>query len=126
MKKAYRLKKDFDFQRVFKQGRSVANRQLVLYVYPKPEQVHFRVGLSVGKRIGNAVTRNQIKRYLRQALLELEDQINHEFDFVLIAREDILTKNLKEIKESILHVMKLAGILAKQRKHQGGMNEKQK
>lgn len=126
MKKAYRLKKDFDFQRVFKKGRSVANRQLVLYVYPKPEQVHFRVGLSVGKRIGNAVTRNRIKRLLRQALLELEDQINHEFDFVLIAREDILTKNLEEIKKSILHVMKLAGILANQRKNQGGMNEKQK
>ena len=113
MRKEYRVKKEYEFQRVFREGESVANRQLVLYVYPKPEQAHFRVGLSVGKKIGNAVERNQVKRYIRQALLELEPAIQSDIDFLLIARKDIQTKTFHEVKSSIIHVMNIAGILDK-------------
>ncbi|MGX7092731.1 ribonuclease P protein component [Hutsoniella sourekii] len=111
MKKKYRVKSDRDFQRVFHQGESVANRQLVLYVLAKEHQDHFRVGLSVGKKMGNAVQRNQIKRYLRQAIFELEDQIPAEIDFILIARHGIKGMGVDQIKSSICHVMKLAKIL---------------
>lgn len=111
MKKAYRVKSEKEFQKVFHNGESIANRQLVLYVYPKPEQVHFRVGLSVGKKMGNAVKRNQIKRYLRQALLELKPAIKPDVDFILIARHDIRDKDYFQVKRSIIHVMKLANIL---------------
>lgn len=126
MRKAYRIKKEAEFQRVFKQGKSFANRQLVLYVYPKTEQVHFRVGLSVGKKIGSAVVRNQVKRYLRQALYELENFIDPDIDFILIARQDILNKDFHEIKQSIIHVMNIAGIFNYPlfKNYQGGMNEK--
>ena len=86
MKKAYRIKKEREFQHVYHHAQTYANRQLVLYVYPKPEQAHFRVGLSVGKRIGNAVMRNKVKRYLRQSLQDLEHEIPHEYDYLLIAR----------------------------------------
>lgn len=113
MKKIYRVKKESEFQCVFKNGQSIANRQLVLYVYPKPEQVHFRVGLSVGKKIGNAVERNQVKRYLRQALHELESVIQPDIDFILIARQDIKGKSFIQVKQSMIHVMKLANILDK-------------
>ena len=71
---------------MFKHGKSFANRQLVIYYVEKPGQEHFRIGLSVGKKIGNAVTRNRIKRYLRQAFQELEDQIENPYDIVIIAR----------------------------------------
>ncbi len=111
IKKEYRVKTEKDFQRVFHQGSSVANRQLVLYVYPKHDQEHFRVGLSVGKKIGNAVVRNQIKRYLRQALLELKPFIQKDIDFILIARLDIKTKSMTQIKKSMVHVMNLAEII---------------
>ncbi|UUX33074.1 ribonuclease P protein component [Fundicoccus culcitae] len=113
MKKKYRVKSEKDFQLVFHQGESIANRQLVLYVYPKPGQEHFRVGLSVGKKIGNAVVRNQVKRYLRQAIFELSDAINPEIDFLLIARPDIRQKDFAQIKQSIIHVMNLAKIIDK-------------
>ena len=113
MRKEYRVKKEYEFQRAFREGESVANRQLVLYVYPKPEQAHFRVGLSVGKKIGNAVERNQVKRYIRQALLELEPAIQSDIDFLLIARKDIQTKTFHEVKSSIIHDMNIAGILDK-------------
>lgn len=123
MKKAHRIKKEKEFQLVFHQGRNIANKQLVLYVYPKPEQVHFRVGLSVGKKLGNAVTRNQIKRYLRQALFELSPYIEQEYDFLLIARRDILNKDLAGVKQSIIHVMKLAKVIHLEVNHLGGNNE---
>ncbi len=64
-------KKEAEFQAVFDHGQSVANRNFVIY-YLQREQPHFRVGISVGKKIGHtAVMRNQIKRYIRQTLLEL-------------------------------------------------------
>lgn len=111
MKKSYRVKTDKDFQKVYRHGESVANRQLVLYVYPKADQKHFRVGLSVGKKIGNAVVRNRIKRLIRAALQELKPAINPEIDFLLIARRDIIDKDFHQIKNSIIHVMNIAGII---------------
>lgn len=111
IKKKYRVKSEYDFQKVFHEGKSVANRQLVLYIFSKPEQAHFRIGISVGKKIGNAVKRNQVKRYIRQAIQELENQIDPQLDFLLIARPDIRDKNFQEIKQSIIHVMKLAKII---------------
>ena len=111
IKKVYRVKSDYDFQKVFHQGQSVANRQLVLYTLAKDNQKHFRMGISVGKKIGNAVERNQIKRYIRQAILELEQYIHNDLDFLLIARPDIRDKNFDQIKRSIIHVMKLGKVI---------------
>jgi len=113
VKKIYRVKKANEFQEVFHHGKSIANRQLVLYAYPKPGQDHFRVGLSVGKKMGNAVQRNQIKRYLRQALHELEPTINNELDILLIARKDICGRDFAQVKKSMIHIMKLAQIINK-------------
>ena len=73
MNKRQRIKKNEEFQQVFKNGKSFANRQFVVYCYRKEEQAEFRVGLSVSKKVGNAVTRNRIKRYLRQTFLEMKD-----------------------------------------------------
>ena len=72
LKKKYRVKKNEEFQQIFKQGESFANKQLVIYYVPKKDQHHFRVGISVGKKLGNAVMRNQIKRYIRESLRQLE------------------------------------------------------
>lgn len=111
MKKEYRVKSEKDFQLAFQNGTSFANRQLVLYVYPKSEQVHFRVGFSVGKKMGNAVNRNKIKRKLRQAIHELSPFISNQYDFLVIARQDIKTKNFYQIKKSLIHVMKIASVI---------------
>lgn len=127
MKKAHRVKSQHDFQRVYHKGSSKANRQLVLYYLEKPDQDHFRLGLSVGKKLGNAVQRNQIKRYIRQAVTELSPAIAKTFDFLLIARPDINTKNYHEIKQSVIHVMKLASkIDVDKLSDQGGMHERKK
>jgi ribonuclease P protein component, eubacterial len=76
MRKSYRIKKENEFQYVYSNGDSVANRNFVLYKMPKDDQKHWRVGLSVGKKVSHtAVGRNRIKRYVRQSLLELKPEI---------------------------------------------------
>ncbi len=99
LKKSYRIKANKEFQHVFKHGKSFANRQLVLYYIKKPEQTHFRIGLSVGKKIGNAVTRNRIKRYLREAFHELEAGVEPGYDIVIIARQPTKRMNYHEMKK---------------------------
>lgn len=113
MKKAYRVKKEADFQKVFHQGESMANRQFVVYSLNKENQSHFRVGLSVGKKIGNAVKRNEIKRKIRHVLIDMdhEDLIRPDVDFVVIARQPTKQMSFDEMKKSLLHVMKKAGLL---------------
>lgn len=105
MKKTYRIKKNEEFQHVFKNGKSFANRQLVIYFLHKQEQTHFRVGLSVSKKIGNAVVRNQVKRYLRQAFLELKPQVKPSLDIVIIARAPVKDMDYHQIKKSLIHVL---------------------
>ncbi|RKQ32977.1 ribonuclease P protein component [Oceanobacillus halophilus] len=105
MKKRFRIKKNEDFQFVFRKGKSFANRQLVIYYLEKPGQDHFRIGLSVGKKIGNAVTRNRIKRYLRQAFQELEDNIKYPHDIVIIARNQTKNMEYEAVKKSLNHLL---------------------
>ncbi|MGM0901548.1 MAG: ribonuclease P protein component [Bacillota bacterium] len=113
MKKELRIKKNKEFQQVFQNGKSFANRQFVVYVLKKQDQESFRIGLSVSKKLGNAVTRNQIKRYIRQAFLELKDEVRTGNDYVIIARKPAAEMGMQEIKKSLEHVLKVARVLKK-------------
>ncbi|WP_286923229.1 MULTISPECIES: ribonuclease P protein component [Lysinibacillus] len=113
MKKRQRVKKNEDFQRVFKNGKSFANRQFVVYFLMKEEQTEFRIGLSVSKKLGNAVTRNQIKRYIRQSIHELKDELKPNIDYVIIARQPAATMDFHDVKQSLQHVLRIAKVLKK-------------
>lgn len=118
MKKEYRVKKNKEFQEIFKKGKSFANRQFVVYSLKRPGQTHFRIGLSVSKKLGNAVKRNQIKRYIRQAFLELEEELQNEYDYIIIARKPAADMDFFDIKSSLVHVLKLSKVLrGKKRVH---------
>ncbi|ETP66975.1 ribonuclease P [Planococcus glaciei] len=110
MNKQQRIKKNTEFQRIFKKGKSFANRQFIVYVL-KNDQPEFRVGLSVSKKVGNAVTRNRIKRYIRQTFLELKDDVLANADYVIIARQQAANLDFHESKKSLEHVLKIARAL---------------
>ncbi|QPA30954.1 ribonuclease P protein component [Thermaerobacillus caldiproteolyticus] len=111
MKKKYRIKKNEEFQQVFEHGVSMANRQFVVYMLDRPDQPYFRIGLSVSKKLGKAVVRNRIKRYIRQFFLEMKDQITEGKDYVIIARMPTSEMNYAEVKKSLLHVLRKIGAL---------------
>jgi len=112
MRKSYRIKKENEFQYVYSKGKSVANRNFVLYTMPKEKQKHFRVGISVGKKVSHtAGGRNRIKRYIRQSLLELKPEIPQELDFLIIARKPAVDLDMFESKKNIVHLLKLGKVL---------------
>lgn len=110
MKKMYRVKKNSDFQMVFQQGTSFANRQFVVYQLSKEKQPYFRIGLSVSKKLGNAVVRNRTKRLIRQVFTELKEDINIGNDYVIIARKPCVELEYEEFKKSLIHVLKRGNI----------------
>lgn len=107
MEKAYRIKKNDDFQKVYKQGKSVANKQFIVYRLKNQENEHFRLGISVSKKIGNAVTRNRIKRAIRESFTRHKQDIIKD-DFIVIARNPSKDMTVEEIHKSLEHVMKIA------------------
>ena len=109
MKKRFRVKKEKDFNAIFKEGKSFANRKFVIYRLENNEQ-HFRVGLSVSKKLGNAVMRNQIKRRIRHILVEHKNQLVENVDFVVIARKGVEILDYAEMEKNLLHVLKLSKI----------------
>lgn len=111
MRKEQRVKKNEEFQDIFKKGTSIANRQFVLYFLKKDEPQPFRIGISVSKKIGNAVCRNRIKRYVRQSFLELREEVKDQYDYLIIARKPAADMNFHEVKSSLTHVLNRGKVL---------------
>ncbi|MHB8469494.1 MAG: ribonuclease P protein component [Gaiellaceae bacterium] len=86
MKRANRLSRSRDFDAVYRQGRSVSSRFLVLYWFPQEEPAAPRFGFSVPKSVGGAVARNTIKRQLREVWQARLDRVAAGNDYVLIVR----------------------------------------
>ena len=81
-----RVSRSAEFERVYRHGRSTANRHLVLYTFPNPGASRPRLGLSVSRKVGGAVLRNRVKRLLREAFNEAEPDLQPGQDVVLVAR----------------------------------------
>jgi ribonuclease P protein component len=92
--KRRRLSRSAEFERVYRQGRSKANRYLVLYAFPRSEERDGaepdgpRLGLSVSRRVGGAVDRSKVKRLLREAFWAQAEQLPAGSDYVVVARPD--------------------------------------
>ena len=110
MKYSQSLKKNIDFQNVYKCGKSFANKYLVMYVKENDLQLN-RIGLSVSKKVGNSVVRHRIKRLILESYRLQEDMFNSGLDMVIIARATAKDRTYEEIKSAVLHLGKLHNII---------------
>jgi ribonuclease P protein component len=86
VQRRYRLSRSRDFDAVYRHGRSVSTRFLVLYWFPRDDDGEPRLGIAVPKGTGSAAARNRVKRRLREAWRARLEQVPSGRDYVLIAR----------------------------------------
>ena len=103
MKHSESLKKNMDFQNVYKNGKSYANKYLVMYVLENQSNKN-RIGISVSKKVGNSVIRHRITRLIRESYRLQEDVFNSSLDIVVIARSTAREVGYKEIESALLHL----------------------
>ncbi len=109
-----RLSRSGDFKRVYKEGSSKATRHLVLYSFDRAEREpeEIRLGVSASKKVGDAVSRNRVKRVLKEAFWMRVDRETAEQDFVLVARpgvgEVIAQRGLDGAIECVDEVLELS------------------
>ena len=108
MKVINRIKNSDDFALVIKKGHAKRNNSFTIH-YLTNSLEHVRVGISVSKKIGNAVTRNRVKRQIRSMCRNLIDFNSLSLDIVIIARKDYLTKSFGENLSFLSDLLKTTG-----------------
>ena len=104
------IKKNSDFQKVYRTGRSFANKLLVMYVI-KTEREDTRIGISVSKKVGNSVVRHHITRLVRESYRLNKDRVKTGLDIVVVARAAAKESDFKKIESAYLHLCGLHNIL---------------
>lgn len=97
------------FKKVYNEGRSIANRYLVLYVLPKQED--FRLGISVSKKVGNSVVRHRVTRLIRESYLEYKPQLSDSCHLIAVARSAAHDQDFNTIRSSFGHLLKKHGLI---------------
>uniref|UniRef100_N2B303 Ribonuclease P protein component n=1 Tax=Eubacterium plexicaudatum ASF492 TaxID=1235802 RepID=N2B303_9FIRM len=110
MKFSESLKKNSDFQKVYKRGKSYANRYLVLYVLKNGTECN-RLGISISKKVGNSIVRHRLKRLIKEAYRLQEDIFYSGLDIVVIARMSAKGISYTETESALLHLGNLHSIL---------------
>lgn len=110
MKYSEALKKNWDFQLVYKNGTSFANRYLVMYVL-KNQLNRNRLGISVSKKVGNSVIRHHLTRLIRESYRLNEEKFVCGYDIVVIVRMNGKDQGFHSIESALLHLGKLHKIL---------------
>ena len=104
------LKKNRDFRTVYRDGKSYANRLLVMYTL-KNDSDRNRLGISVSKKVGNSVVRHHITRLVRERYRLHEEMFHSGWDIVVIARAGAKNASYHEIESALLHLGNLQKIM---------------
>ncbi len=110
MKKFPSIKSNNDFQICYKNGKSYANRLLIMYVYANGKSEN-RIGISVSKKIGNSVVRHRVTRLIREIFRLNNERILKGYDLVVVVRKSADELNYKNIESAFFHLCKLHKII---------------
>jgi len=106
MKYSESLKKNRDFQQVYRKGKSRANRYLVMYVMENNLEKN-RLGISVSKKVGNSVVRHHLTRLIRESYRLHEEEFDIGLDFAVVVRPSAKEIDYHTMESALLH---LAGL----------------
>ncbi len=104
------LKKNKDFQSVYKKGKSYANKYLVMYIVENNLDRN-RIGISVSKKVGNSVIRHRLKRLVKESYRLNESVFKNGFDIVVVVRTTAKDRTYRDIESALLHLGKIHKIL---------------
>ena len=113
MKKFNCIKKNDEFRAVYKNGKSYANRYLVMYVKDNDRESN-RIGISVSKKVGNSVVRHRLTRLVRESYRLQEDCFLCGYDIVFVVRVSAKGINYLEMESALIHLGKLHEIYQQQ------------
>lgn len=97
------LRKNKDFQKVYRQGASYANRLLVMYVFNNATDRN-RLGVSVSKKVGNSVVRHRVTRLIRESYRLNENCFQRGLDIVVVARVQAKEKSYWDLESALIHL----------------------
>ncbi|MDD3402436.1 MAG: ribonuclease P protein component [Hespellia sp.] len=103
------LKKNKDFQKVYKTGKSFANKYLVMYLLENDSSEN-HIGISVSKKVGNSIVRHHLTRLIRESYRLQEAHFQKGYDIVVIARMSAKDRTYHEIESALIHLGKLHNI----------------
>jgi ribonuclease P protein component len=106
------LRRDSDFSSIYKKGKSVGDRLVVVF-HKKNNLSYNRIAFLASKKVGNAVARNRARRLMKESYRSLCDQFIAGYDVIFIARNTITNSKCADVKKSIEAATKRAGILKK-------------
>lgn len=106
------IRKTAQFQEVYRQGKSYANKYLVMYVLENSSDER-RLGISVSKKVGNSVVRHRITRLIRESYRLHKELFSSGLDIVVIARASAKDRSFQEIESAFLHLGRMHGICEK-------------
>ena len=104
------MKDSASFRKVYREGKSYANKYLVMYLLENGTEGN-RVGISVSKKVGNSVVRHRTVRLIRESYRLQEDKIGRGYDMVVVARVNAKGRSYQEIASAFLHLCRLHRIL---------------
>lgn len=107
MKKEYRIRKNEEFSSIIALKKSCTCKSFVMCYAPRKLD-HVRVGISVSKKLGDAVERNKIKRQVRMMILNVIDFENYPFDIIVIVRNQYLSNEFADNQSDLEKLSKKA------------------
>ncbi|HZH94220.1 MAG TPA: ribonuclease P protein component [Tissierellaceae bacterium] len=109
MEKKNRLRKNMEFKKVYKARKNFWNRNLILYIKRNGTK-ETRIGVSITRKVGNAVVRNKLKRRIKELNRRYIESLKEGYDIVIIPKKNAVDLSFKDLESALKHIYKLSGV----------------